>query len=174
MKNWIPTNNDLSYYPLLHKAVTETKGSIVECGMGHGSTMLLNETKRKILSYETVKEWADKFDVKYKTVIAKDAWLGVMSDNLKADVIFIDQAPGEIREVCIKYLHGNFKGIIVAHDTEPAADYGYQMRQHFKSFKYVVEVKTSGAWATAMSNDIDITGWIGLTYGDYSISAYTD
>lgn len=94
MKNWIPTNNDLSYYPLLHKAVTETKGTIVECGMGHGSTILLNETKRKIISYETVQEWADKFDVKFKHVIAKDKWLEVMESSLSAAVIFIDQAPG--------------------------------------------------------------------------------
>lgn len=62
----------------------------------------------------------------------------------------------------------------MAHDTEPAADHGYKMRQHFGLFKYVVEVKTSGAWATAMSNEYDLTQWIGLTYGDYEISKYAE
>lgn len=166
---WIPTNNDLSYYPLLHKAVTETTGKIIECGMGWGSTpMLYPEFKDRALSYETVEDWRIKFEANSELVTN---WINVMEKNLDASVVFIDQAPGEIREVCINLLNKKgFKGIIVAHDTEPAADHGYQMRQHFPKFKYVVEVKTNGAWATAMSNEIDITKWDGLEYGNYRIS----
>ena len=62
-----------------------------------------------------------------------------------------------------------FNGIVVAHDTEPAADYGYKMRQHFPKFRYIVEVRTSDAWATALSNTIDVTEWAGDAFGDYLI-----
>jgi hypothetical protein len=169
MKNWIPTNNDLSYYPLLHKAITETKGTIIECGMGHGSTPnLYSECSDRVISYETNQEWKDKF--KANSFLITD-WIKVMEDNMNASVIFIDQAPGEIRKDCIKYLFNKgYKGIIVAHDTEPTGAGDYQMRQYFGLFKYKVEVQTTGAWATALSNEVDLTSWVGLKYGDYVIS----
>jgi hypothetical protein len=57
----------------------------------------------------------------------------------------------------------------VIHDTEPIGAGDYQVRPLFSKFKYKVEVQTDGAWATALSNEIDITKWIGERFGDYTI-----
>jgi predicted O-methyltransferase YrrM len=177
MENWIPTNNDLSYYPLLHMAIKETKGDVLELGTGYGSTELLHNTlkKRRLFSYEEKKEWLNKFKhletKNHKLTFVKD-WDIVKQTHEDADVIFIDHAPGERRKVEILN-YKNSKGILVCHDTELGqADAGYQMRQYFPLFKYVVEVKTKGAWATALSNEYDLTKWIGTKYGDFEIVSY--
>jgi predicted O-methyltransferase YrrM len=175
-----PTNNDLSYYPLLYKALEETKGDVLELGMGYGSTELLNnyckKNKRFLFSFEEKQSWFEKF-----SHLAKEGknfkhelnfvvnWDIVKNNHEKADVIFIDHAPGERRKEDIVHFKDT-KGIIVCHDTEPAADYGYQMRQYFKLFKYKAEVKTNGAWATALSNEYDITKWYNESFGSYIIT----
>lgn len=169
-ENFIPTSFLNCYTPLLYKAMLETTGPVIECGMGNYSTNLLHSTGRTVISYETSQDWISKFNVSNKILIKPTEWLTVMKTcKPLSSVIFIDQAPGEIREKCIEELVSGFHGIIVAHDTEPAADYGYKMRQHFPKFKYVVEIKTNNAWATALSNDIDITKWSGEQFGSYRI-----
>ena len=173
---FIPTNNDLSYYPLLFLAMEETlKGDIIEMGCGHGSTALLHDYCQKngrfLYSYEEKMEWFNKFthleNGKHSLFFVKN-WDDVKYLHELPAVVFIDHAPGERRKEDIV----NFKdcGIIVCHDTEPAADHGYQMRQHFSLFKYVVEIKTNGAWATALSNEYDLTKWKGQTFGNYIVS----
>lgn len=169
-ENFIPTSFLNSYTPLLYRALLDTTGPLVECGMGNYSTYLLHTSGRTIISVETSREWISKFNVPNKVLIEPTQWLTIMKAYKPiASVFFIDQAPGEIREKCINELSTDFDGIIVAHDTEPAADYGYKMRQHFSKFKYVVEVKTDNAWATALSNTHDVTQWSGDSFGDYRI-----
>ena len=173
-ERFTPTKNDLSYYPLLYLALMETKkGDVIEMGTGHGSTKLLHDFcigKRRLFSYEEKEEWLNKFtdlSGKYHTLTFVTDWDVVKDKHQEASVVFIDHAPGERRKDDIV----NFKdinGILVCHDTEPAADYGYQMRQHFSLFKYVVEVKTNGAWATALSNTHDLTKWDGEVFGEYT------
>lgn len=167
---FIPTSFLNSYTPLLYRALCDTTGPIVECGMGNYSTHLLHDTGRHVISYDTNYEWYRRFDVEPKNLIPPNEWLTVIrSLKTLVSVFFIDQAPGEIREKCIAELSNGFDGIVVAHDTEPAADRGYKMRQHFPKFKYVVEVQTSDAWATALSNTIDVTTWRGDQFGEYLI-----
>lgn len=168
--HFIPTSFLTSYAPLLYRALQDTSGPIIECGMGNYSTTLLHGTGRHVISYDTHPDWFQKFAVEPKVLIHPSEWLSV-TRTLKtlASVFFIDQAPGEIREKCIAELATGFDGIIVAHDTEPAADRGYKMRQHFGKFRYVVEVKTSDAWATALSNTIDVGEWAGDAFGTYII-----
>jgi hypothetical protein len=170
-----PKDNDHSYYPLLLMALDETKGEVVEMGTGHGSTQLLHDYckkyKRFLTSYDEKEEWRSKFihlNSQDHHIFLTTDWNEVPRDHQNASVVFIDHAPGERRKEDIV----NFKdinGILVCHDTEPAADHGYQMRQHFPLFKYVIEVKTSGAWATALSNTYDVTKWKGQTFGNYKI-----
>ena len=166
---------DLSYYPLIWKALNEVKGTFLECGTGNGSTWILNDfvTQNegyKLYSFEEKEEWLSKFkhleSDKHHLEFITD-WRVVSKKHPNAEIVFIDHAPGEDRKQMILDFKDT-KGIIVCHDTEPAADYGYQMRQHFKLFRYVIEVKTPGAWATAMSNEIDITKWAGPV-GNYVI-----
>lgn len=173
-EKFTPTNNDLSYYPLLYKALQMTKGDILEFGTGHGSTPLLHEwlqanKGRMLYSFDEKPEWLDKFThmecSRHRFKLITD-WDYVYDNHKDAEVIFIDHAPGERRKDDI-FKFKDTKGIIVCHDTEPAADHGYQMRQHFHLFKYVVEVKTDGAWASAMSNEYNITKWRGEKFGKY-------
>ncbi len=176
IERFTPTNNDLSYYPLLFMALEATKGDVLELGTGYGSTQLLHDycKKRKLFSYEEKIEWLDKFieltSVKHKLNFVSD-WDMVNNNHYKVSVLFVDHAPGERRKIDIVNFQ-NKAEIIVCHDTEPAADYGYQMRQYFDLFKYVVEVKTDGAWVSAMSNTIDLTQWVGKEFGKYKISNY--
>lgn len=167
---------DLCYYPLLFKAMESTEGSIMEFGMGHGSTPLLNEyatkNKRPLLSFDYNQEWRSKFDAilnKYHSSELVTDWNKVYESNPAAAVIFIDQSPGEERKFTIeRYKHTS--GILVIHDTEPTGAGDYQVRPLFDKFKYKVEVQTAGAWATALSQEIDITKWVGEKFGEYVIS----
>lgn len=168
--NFIPDSHLSSYAPLLYRALLDTTGPIIECGMGNYSTTLLHGTGHIVLSLETNMEWFAKFDIKNKVLIHPSEWVRIIQlCKPFVSVMFIDQAPGEIREKCIAELATNFSGIVIAHDTEPSADFGYKMRQHFPKFKYMVEVKTNGAWATALSNTIDVTQWKGDVFGSFEI-----
>lgn len=201
-KQFTPTNNDLSYYPLLYMALEATKGDIIEMGTGHGSTPLLHEyvvkrglsglviksgltdygkrTQKKLHSYETEKAWLDKFEGlanEYHTftLLDRGSWDACSNQHPAPSVVFIDHAPGERRkEDIIKFK--DTAEIIVIHDTEPAGAGDYRVRPLFNQFKYVVEVmsnwhdpREAGAWATALSNTIDITKWIGEQFGEYKI-----
>jgi hypothetical protein len=174
-ERFVPTHSITSYAPLLYNALVSVEGSIVECGMGQFSTHLLHDTGRQVTSYETNPEWFDKFpEIASKHLIHADEWLDIMEGHKQtAAIIFLDQAPGESREKCLAHLANGYRGIVVCHDTEPAADHGYKMRQHFNWFKYVVEVKCNGAWATALSHTHDVTQWIGQKFGEFSIQEYT-
>ncbi|OHB92410.1 MAG: hypothetical protein A2Z57_12070 [Planctomycetes bacterium RIFCSPHIGHO2_12_39_6] len=185
MKNkFIPTNNDLSYYPLLYKALEDTVGDIIEMGTGHGSTPLLHEyctsRRRKLHSYETDKKWLAKFEQTANeyhsfTLIDRGAWDACSDQNPNPSVVFIDHAPGERRKDDLIRFKDSAE-IIVIHDTEPTGAGDYRVRPLFKQFKYVVEVMSNapnphqaGAWATALSNTVDITKWIGQEFGNYKI-----
>lgn len=169
------SGGDLCYYPLLYKALEETKGLVLEMGMGHGSTPLLNEycakNERRLKSFDYNKEWQVKFDNilnSYHKSYLVEHWKSIYTIFPDASVIFIDQSPGEERKETIKaYQHT--KGILVIHDTEPTGAGDYRVRPLFPLFKYVAEVCTAGAWATALSNEIDITKWDEEVFGDYII-----
>lgn len=172
---FIPASSLTSYAPLLYNALVSVEGTLIECGMGQYSTHLLHGTGRDVISYETNPEWFAKFpDIESKHLIGRDDWLDVMAKHKDtAAIIFIDQAPGESREKCIAYLANGYRGIVVCHDTEPAADNGYKMRQHFNWFKYVAEVKCQDAWATVLSHTYDVTQWLGQNFGGFIIQEYT-
>lgn len=186
-QQFTPTNNDLSYYPLLFKALEETKGEVIEMGTGHGSTPLLHEyctNKKRILhSYETEKDWISKFEhmtspLHTFTLLCRDCWDSCSNMHFSPSVVFIDHAPGERRQRDL-ILFKDTAEIIVIHDTEPKGAGDYRVRQHFDKFKYVVEVmsnwhdpREAGAWATALSNTVDITKWVGEQFGEYKISEW--
>lgn len=145
---------------LLWPALEATKKMVVEFGCGDGSTPYLHDYckyKNRILkSYENNLEWMDKFrpleSDNHKIHFVKH-WDDVELDEI--GVLLIDHAPGERRkEDIIRY--ANKAWIIVAHDTEPAADHGYQMRAELAKFKYQVDYQSPGAWATMVSNKIDV------------------
>jgi hypothetical protein len=127
--------------------------------MGHGSTPFLYEYcknfGRELFSYENNLEWFEKcqkFNPKNGTFISD--WDIVGENHLTPSVLFIDHAPGERRKIDLERFALRAR-IIVIHDSEPAADHGYQMRQHKSLFKYWKDYESNGAWASMASNFIE-------------------
>lgn len=154
VENW---NNHLW---LLWPALEATSGDMVEFGMGYGSTNILRkyatETGRHLTSYENNLEWYEKFPFEHSDnheLIYVSDWNSVNQKDI--DVMLIDHAPGERRKIDIAKF-ANVAKIIVCHDTEPAADHGYQMRSELAKFKYQVDYQSPGAWASIVSNYVDV------------------
>lgn len=157
-----------SYLPLLWLALEETKGDVIELGMGDGSTAKLHEycrsNSRKLFSYESNEEWYRKFE-KLNTVDHRLEYVGhnwqPMIENHRGPigVLFSDEAPGEMRKYNIS-MFCNTAQIIVAHDTEPSNDGGYKFSLVKPLFKYIKHYQHEGADATAFSNFIDVSKWV--------------
>lgn len=149
---------------LLWYALRATKGKVVEYGSGKGSTQYLRkyckDAKRDFESYDYSPEYAKIND----STLIRD-W-----DSIKpfGSVILIDHSPGERRHVDIKRLAANFD-IMVIHDSEPVGGGDYKLEPLWKLFKYRVDIKSKGAWATAVSNTIDLKGFKGKKFGKYKI-----
>ena len=153
-----------NHRPLLYLALQETTGTVCEMGCGYGSTEQLRaycSNKRQFISLESNQEWANKFN---------STWVGDWEtyQHSDYDVLLVDHAPGERRHIDIANLKDKAK-IIVIHDSEPQAT-GYMLDRIWHLFKYRVDIKTDGAWATAVSNQIDITKWKGRKLANYTIS----
>ena len=166
VSNW---NN---HRPLLYLALELTKQEgtqdVLELGCGSGSTPYLHcyceNTNRELTSFDNNQEWVDKF-------------LGFLSDTHKftssdvpvlpesVSVCLVDHAPGEQRYLDVKTL-ADKASILVIHDSEPEAT-GYMMDRIWHLFKYRINVKTSGAWATMVSNVYDVTKYDGCLIKDF-------
>lgn len=159
IENWC------NHRPLLWKALKATKGDVCEMGCGYGSTPFLRDFceayNRKFITLESSQEWATKF----QSTFVEDWEQYVHQDY---DVLLIDHAAGERRHIDIANLKDRAK-IMVIHDSEPAAT-GYMLDKIWHLFKYRCDLKTDGAWATAVSNFYDVTKWSGEVIANYTLS----
>lgn len=174
-----PWNNHL---PLLYMALEETKtGSVVEMGMGEGSTQWLHDycelSRRALFSYDNNTEYYNKYaelasPIHSLTLI--DDWNNTALQTVS--VVLIDHAPGERRYVdALRYKDIN--GILILHDTEvPPCGGNYQWEKAMPEFKYFARIKSpsvdgvhNGVWATAVSNHYDLSHWVGWKFGEYII-----
>jgi hypothetical protein len=155
---------DNNHRLLLWRALECTKGKVVEFGSGWGSTPYLREycldSDRPFETYDNGKDWAERQGSTYVS-----DWDSI---DPKGSVILIDHAPGERRWYDVRKLLNNFD-IFVIHDSEPEGAGNYQLENIWHLFKYRVDVKTVGAWATAVSNTIDVREWVGESFGNYKI-----
>lgn len=143
-----------NHRPLLWWALKETKGQtepVLEMGCGEGSTPYLKQylktDKRKLISYDYSKEWADKYNANHVT-----DWDAIEHENYS--VILIDHSPGERRYLDIIKL-ANKCDYMIIHDSEPEA-YGYMLDKVWHLFPYRRNLKTEGAWATIVSTKHEI------------------
>jgi hypothetical protein len=157
--------NDNNHRLLLWSALKATKGNVVEFGSGWGSTQYLRkyckDSKRTFLTFDYTEDWAKL----HQSTFVND-WAII---NPTGGVILIDHSPGEQRYKCIQRLKDNFD-IFVLHDSEPVGAGDYKYQSIYPLFKYRADVKTDGAWATALSNTIDVTQFKGETYNEFTIS----
>lgn len=168
-------NSYSNHRVLLWEALQLTDGDVIEFGSGEGSTPYLRkycaENNRFFFSYENNLSWAEKTKSNFLT-----DWDCV--NYVKIDVLLIDHAPGERRKIdLIKYKDA--AKIIVVHDSEPkgwnGSDYG--VRELFSQFKYkadVMPIHPEGAWATILSNSIDVTSCIGNTFDFHEIIKFQE
>lgn len=143
-----------NHRPLLWWALKETKGQaepVLEMGCGEGSTPYLKQylktDKRKLISYDYDKEWADKYNANHVT-----DWDSIEHENYS--VILIDHSPGERRHLDVIKL-ANKCDYMIIHDSEPAAT-GYMLDKVWHLFPYRRNLKTEGAWATIVSTKHEI------------------
>lgn len=134
---------------VLWEALKQSKTKVIELGCGGGSTPFIkkycDEKGIEFLSYESSKEWADKYGAEHVT-----NW-----DDLKpvkCDLLFIDHAPGERRKEDVKRWANHAK-LIVMHDTEPdsAGTHGYRFYEVFPIFKHLRHVWKTGGGGTGTS-----------------------
>lgn len=155
-KEWESTNDWDSHRPLLWLTVNNIDGGMVEFGSGDGSTKLLKDKLGGLFtSFDNNKEWCEKTGSRYSSDLTS---IGVTWQN-NLMCVFIDAAPGEIREKLIKKW-ANIP-ILVIHDTEPGAEYVYHMAEILSTFKYRLNYEPIGKpHTTVVSNFIDVTTWI--------------
>lgn len=139
---------------LLWRALELTSNSnlpVCEWGCGDGSTKFLrsycNINNREFISYENVKEWADKCE---STLV--DNW---DSESLYKEysVVLLDHAGNRNEAAAILKDKAD---IIVVHDSEfkSNGDYGY--KKCWWLFKYKLHLEIGKTGATMLSNRINI------------------
>lgn len=153
------TDNWGSHQPLLWEALETTKHlglPVLELGCGDNSTPMLKQyckdNKLKLFSYDSKKDWADKFGAIYV-----DDWDSKAFWHQDFGIALVDMAPGEYRKIALSKLH--HVRIVISHDTEPAAEHGYKMRPELKKYKYLKDFETNGAWGTAVSDFFDVSNF---------------
>lgn len=157
-----PYNNHL---PLLWLALECTHGNVGEFGSGNGSTPYLRkyclDAKRGFSTYDNNQEWCEKVGSTFTDWSNPEIYKDY-------SVCLIDHAPGELRHEAIAILRDKVM-IQVVHDSEPIGSGNYQLNKIWHLFKYIVHCKSHGAWATALSNTIDVTKWSGMELAGFKI-----
>jgi hypothetical protein len=158
-----------NHRPLMYIALELTKKStapILELGCGKGSTEQLhqyvNHDNRTLISFDTNENWLNTYKhlennnhkLVYKTDEQTSEWLNEIT-NEGISVCLIDHAPGERRHSDIQSIYKKCD-ILVIHDSEPEAT-GYMLDKIWHLFKYRLDIKRNGAWATMVSNKYDFS-----------------
>ena len=145
---------------LMHVLTIVTTGSVLEFGMGEGSTHFMHaiceKQGRKLLSLDNSQKWIDKY-INYKSPSHEIAVFKPSEILLKAcgffnekfSVVFVDAAPAEIRQPFF-ILMKNQVDYFIVHDTEAKA-YNW----NFKNFKHVLEYTKETPRTTVLS-DLDV------------------
>ena len=159
-----------SHQPILiHLLNTITEGDVMEFGVGIHSTPIMHticaQQGRKLLSIDNDKEWFNPNE-KYRTkdhemnLFDNDKLLRCEYDffNRNFAIIFVDAAPGPLRQFLIEKMKGHADYMIV-HDTEEAIHPGFHKghdvyNYDFSSFKHVLHFEKIMP-ATSVISDLD-------------------
>lgn len=147
--------------PVIMRALWETrdtKGPILELGVGYNTTLFLREAcrDRKVVSVESAPHWFERFRElespthKFKLI---NNWAEYDTQCDHWDIIYIDHAGQGARGRSLAKL-ANKARIIICHDTEDPS-YGY----NFSRFKYRDDYVMYRPHTTVVSNEIDVSKW---------------
>lgn len=162
-EEWKITNDWNSHRPLLWLASCNvTDKPITEFGCGFGSTILLrhrcNQQKRPFLSYETNRNWADKFTLVTKMNDYDEIHLS--EEPFRQGILFIDLAPADVRKTMIEK-HANHADVIIVHDSEKSSQFCYYLEPTLSKFKYRLNFEPEKyPHTTVVSNFVDVEAWV--------------
>lgn len=154
-----------SHLPVLCRCFAElgeSKGNVLELGVGTFSTVVLHElcSRRNLLSLDMNQEWIDnvKYLGNYFHAIKKvESWIDLPAYKMDWSLVLVDQSPGEYRQVSVAALADRAK-LLVLHDTESRNNiYGYY--NVLNKFKYLVEYALHPTKTIVASNFVNVTGW---------------
>lgn len=156
-----------SHAPLLAACVAATSGTVIELGSGLYSTPLLQSLclaqGRILITVEHDRQWLSRvYDERghhpNHRCILVDAWgdLDKYGEELTCDVAFIDLAPADQRAWAIDVMR-RWARILIIHDTETEQRHNYPgVEERLRQFKYRVDDRRRGPWATAVSDSVDL------------------
>lgn len=175
-----------NHLPLMLLAFEATKNAahpILELGYNNDSSPLVqqyckHEGRRAVLVDDDILRCAEarrQLDsLHYDVQCCSYDEAAIDREAARWSVAIIANKPGERRQRDARRL-AERASIIILRDTEPAADYGYKYSEAFTFFRWRVDIKSDGAWASAVSNSIDlIKEWRGMRLGPYTISGPDD
>jgi hypothetical protein len=148
-----------SHLPLLTVAVMATKGEVIECGGGWGSTPVLESVcrvmKRRHTVYEDAMAWAVEVGkmVTQPVVLIRPAdWCRVGIP--RCGVCLVDHAAfaSRGRALLVERLHG-IADVVVVHDTEPEHESVYGWEGCWAAWKYHVVDDRWMPWTTAVTDN---------------------
>lgn len=152
-----------THVPVLVRAFDVSSGDILEVGTGYFSTTVLDWlcsiTGRKLVSYETDPKWferAKRLQSDYHDIIFVKDWDAIPLDKKHWGLAFIDHAPHLRRAIEMERLKDNVD-FIVAHDTEPRSEKGYDYPRIYHLFKYRFDDKRVEPWTSVFSNTFNLS-----------------
>lgn len=149
-----------SHYPILIKAIQETKGEVLELGTGTFSTPLIHwlchGKERLVTSCENHPEYIEfakqYVDIGHQVASVED-W-SRLDFGSNYSVVFIDHSPKRPRQRADDAIRFVDAELVVLHDTgRDLHKYGYE--RVFPLFKYRYDKNNT----TVLSNYIDVTKW---------------
>ena len=159
--NIINTLKYMTHIPLLLACLDNTNGVILECGLGLGSTPILNGysfSDRKVYSYDNDAAWVNQF-TKFRSdnhvVEVINSWSD-LDELYKTNfgIAFIDQAPAADRGKTIIKLKDTAE-LIVMHDANHLRNCA--AREVFNEMKYKFIFTSFRPNTCVMSNTNDLS-----------------
>lgn len=158
MKNY-KTDGYYTHQPVLMEVIKNTKGDILECGCGEGSTKLIKEliknTNRKLVSLESNLYWLNKYknlaDASHElhyidagnvdNIETGNKWVEIIKQKNFNDfeIVFIDSSPWLSRKCLFDYFLNKAK-IIIFHDFDYFSNnniIGKAVQKEIKSYNNV-------------------------------------
>ena len=155
-----------SHRPALKAALMNIpEGTIIELGMGTGSTELLSmaakDQERRFISYENNPEWYAKMvhlHSPYNNLKFVTDWDKVKV--IQCGILFADHSPGERRKIDIERFRGH-ADVIIVHDTEDSAEYVYGLKNVLSLFKYRNDLQQPNMPRTTIVSDtVVVCDWM--------------
>jgi len=151
-----------SHMAVLVKCLQNSKGPVLELGMGLFSTPLLHwlciDMDRLVVSYENEPKYANyckDFNRGDHKVYLIEDWDKIDIESNHWGMAFIDHSPEKRRVVEARRLANN-TDLIVCHDTQPGEDHFYGYSLMWDEFKNVYHYEKGSPRTSVLSNFNDL------------------